>query len=224
LSYKRPVSFVVWDLDGTLADTAGDIARALDELLTELDLDPLGPGRARALIGHGARQLVYRGFADRGIELDNESLATRTARFIDIYASRPVGETRLYPGIASALERLAAAGVRQAVCTNKPAAISEVILETLGIRPHFACVTGGDTTARRKPDPAPLAFTVRALSLHVRDGLMIGDSQADAGAARAAGMRVAIVDYGYSATMPEDCDYRVADIDAFCARIAGLRG
>ena len=221
---EHPLRFVVWDLDGTLVDSVADIAWALDALFAELSLAAIGEQRIRELVGGGAAQLVRRAFAEQGIEIEGTALAARTARFIDLYRGRPIGTTHLYPGIAAALERLRSAGVPQAVCTNKPADISEAILDGLGVRSFFAWVTGGDTTARRKPDPLPLEFTARCLGCRIDDGLMIGASEVDSGAARAAGMRVAIVDYGYSRVPSAsiDCDFHVGEIEAFVGRLLEL--
>jgi phosphoglycolate phosphatase len=220
-----PVQFVVWDLDGTLADTLADIAWALNARFGELGLSAIETARVRNLIGHGVAQLVRRGFSSHGIELDDATLEVRLDRFIEIYSARPVGDAHLYSGVAAALDQLRDAGIPQAVCTNKSTSISEAILATLGVRSYFACVTGGDSTARCKPDPLPIEFTAECLGLRLTDGIMIGDSPADARAARSAGMPVAIVDYGYSQVPVAsiDCDYRVADIESFASHIVSLR-
>jgi phosphoglycolate phosphatase len=206
-------------------DTVADIAWALNTVFGELGLTSIGAARVRDLIGNGMAQLVRRGFSLQGIELDEDLLASRLDRMIEIYSARPVGNALLYPGIALALDRLQDAGIPQAVCTNKPASISQSILETLGVRPYFTCVTGGDSTERCKPDPLPLEFTARCLGERISDGIMIGDSPADSSAARSAGMPVAIVDYGYS-RLPLasiDCDYRVTDVEAFARSIVSSR-
>lgn len=220
----RSHHFVVWDLDGTLVDSAADIAWTLNSVFEEVDLPPVELARICEMIGDGVSTLVRRGFSAQGVELDSAMLAARLNRFIDIYSARPVGSAQLYPGIASALDRLRAAGIPQAVCTNKPAAISESVLEILDIRHYFTCVTGGDSTTRCKPDPLPLKFTAECLGRHTSDGILIGDSPADSGAARAAGMPVAIVDHGYSRVplTSIDCDYRVSDVDAFSRHIVSL--
>jgi phosphoglycolate phosphatase len=224
-AHASPVQFVVWDLDGTLVNTVADIAWALNTMFAELGLTTFGPARVKDLIGRGVAQLVRRGFSWQGIELDDATLEVRLDRFIEIYSARPVGNAHLYSGVAAALDQLRDAGIPQAVCTNKPTSISEAILATLGVRSYFACVTGGDSTARCKPDPLPIEFTAECLGLRLTDGIMIGDSPADARAARSAGMPVAIVDYGYSQVPVAsiDCDYRVADIESFASHIVSLR-
>ena len=217
--------FVVWDLDGTLVDSAADIAWALNSVFSQCDLPRIGRARVREMIGDGASALVRRGFSAQGIELDESVLAARLDQFIEMYSARPIGDAQLYPGIVSALDQLRAAGIPQAVCTNKVASISESILDILDIRHYFECVTGGDSTKRCKPDPLPLTFTAGCLGRHIGDGILIGDSPADAGAARAAGMSVAIVDHGYSRVplTSIDCDYLVSDVEAFASQIVSLR-
>ena len=216
----------MWDLDGTLADTANDIAWALDSLFREQGLPTIGAAKVRGLIGNGIAHLVRQGFSVQGVELEASMLTAMQDRFMEIYGAHPAGDTHLYPGIASALDRIHDAGISQAVCTNKSAAISESILDALGVRRFFTCVTGGDSTERRKPAALPLEVTADRLKCRVGDGIMIGDSAADSGAARSAGMPVAIVDYGYSRVplASIDCDFRVTDVDAFASHVASFAG
>ena len=195
---KRKPAAVVWDLDGTLVDSAPDIAAALNSLLEENGLQPLDEQRVRRMIGNGVAALIQRGFAEHGYDRDEIPIKTLQSRFMEIYETCAVDRTRLFPGVIEALQGFAEAGVPQAVCTNKPQGIAEQVLSGLGIADYFRLVIGGDTLPRRKPDPMPLRVAISGLDAQPGGTLMIGDSEVDMAAARAAGARVALVPFGYS--------------------------
>ena len=189
---------VVWDLDGTLVDSAPDIAAALNALLRENGLRALDEHRVRRMIGNGVAVLIQRGFAAHGHDRDDIPLRSLQARFMAIYEGCAVDRTRLFPGVFRALQRFSEAGVPQAVCTNKPQGIAEQVLSGLRIADYFRTVIGGDTLPRRKPDPMPLRVIMSGLGVKPGGTLLIGDSEVDLATARAAGARVALVPFGYS--------------------------
>ena len=205
---------VIWDLDGTLIDSAPDICRALTAVLVESGLARLDEAPVRSMIGDGVLKLVERGFEAAGRPLDEPERLKRVELFMLHYATDPAGRTRLYPGAASALAALAEAGVRQAICTNKPEAISLAVLRDLGINEFFGAVVGGDTTARKKPDPLPLVTCLDAIGVTNNEAVMIGDSAVDAATARALTMPVGLVTHGYARTdvTTIDADFLVDDL------------
>ncbi|ODN69927.1 phosphoglycolate phosphatase [Methylobrevis pamukkalensis] len=209
---RRPDA-VLFDLDGTLIDSLPDLADALDDLLGLEGHARLGEARVRPMIGHGVEKLVQRGFAAHGIALDGAPLAAMADRFRAIYEPRATRLTRLYPHVEDAVRALAASGMPMAVCTNKPTAVSREILADFGLADIFPVVVGGDFGPPRKPAPDLVLVTAQLLGVHPANCLFVGDSPADVGAARAAGMPVIVVGYGYTAIAPADlgADRVIAD-------------
>ncbi len=189
---------IVYDLDGTLADTAEDLVAALNWLLGRAQLAPLPVESAGSLVGAGARALIKRGFAASGVALDPPTLEARFADFLDHYNAHIVDRTQLYPGVDQALGAFARAGWRQAVCTNKIESSARLLIEKLGIAERFAFICGQDTFGVGKPDPKPLLETIAASGGARERAIMVGDSSADIKTARAAGLPVVAVDFGYS--------------------------
>lgn len=190
---------VIWDLDGTLVDSAADIASALNALLRERGLDTHSVERVRTMIGGGIERLVERGWAARGESLRPREIRRLSTRFLELYAERATDETRLFDSVEHVLHELRLLGVSQAVCTNKPRAISESILQSLEIGELFDAVIGGDSTTEKKPHPLPLISGLQTLQVASSDAVMVGDSGADVAAGHAAGVRVVLVRHGYSA-------------------------
>jgi len=186
---------LLFDLDGTLVDSANDLQAALNEVLREAGAAPLELAEVRRMIGDGVPALVKRGLAARGIE--ESALPAMLARFNAIYEADPVARTRPYPGVADTLAVLAGEGRRLAVCTNKPEAAACIVLERLGLAGYFAAVVGGDTLAVRKPHPGHLLAALARLGARPAEAVMIGDNENDAAAARAAGLPVILARYGY---------------------------
>lgn len=178
---------VLWDLDGTLADTVDDIARTVDAMLVASDLPALGTQKVRAMVGGGAGKLVDLAVRAAGAEPTAAHLET----FRALYRANPRGTAALYPGIA---EILADVTVPQAVVTNKPADVSITLIGLLGIAQHFQSIGGGDTLPERKPSAQPIYFAMRQLG--VSDAILIGDSPQDVGAANAAGIPIIGVTWG----------------------------
>ena len=199
---------LVWDLDGTLIDSAPDIAAALNQLLHEHGRPPHSVARVKCLVGQGVARLIEQGFAAAGAPIGPETAAALAPRFLEIYGPQATRRTRLNAGAAKILAGLAAAGVRHAICTNKPGAVSTRILAAFDILPFFGAVIGGDSTLGKKPDPRPVAAALEALGARPAEAVMIGDSAVDLAAARAAGMRIVLVRSGYGG---DDVDTLDAD-------------
>lgn len=197
---------VLWDLDGTLVDSSADIAAAVDRALVVNGLPALGVARVRAHIGSGAQHLVTACVAEAGGRMSDGILAD----FFDAYRTHVADHTALFPGMDALLRRIADAGVPQAIVTNKPYAITRSLLDALGIAHRFACVYGGESLPRRKPDPMMLHAAMQAMG--VARAVMIGDGPHDVGAARAAGVPVIGVDWGIAT--PEGADVRVSTVEA----------
>lgn len=193
------LSAVVFDLDGTLVDTLPDLHAAVQALLGERGLDAPAAGEVRTMIGDGARRLVERALAWAKAPVDAAGLDAAYRRFLEIYGEAPCRASRLYAGVEATLATLASSGIRLGVCTNKPQAPTEAILEALAVDGFFAAVVGGDAVARRKPDPAHLLDVLGRLGAAPAAAVMVGDSNNDLASARAAGVACILVDYGYTA-------------------------
>jgi phosphoglycolate phosphatase len=196
----RSAPIVAFDLDGTLADTAPDLIMTLNTILAQEGLPPLPLERARNLIGAGARALIERGFEVAGRELAPGRLDELYRDFLAIYADNLCVETRLYPGVIESLDQLDADGFRLAVCTNKVERHSVLLLEALGIADRFAAICGRDTFPYIKPDPRHLTLTIDQAGGDRRQAVMVGDSRTDIATAKAAGVPVVAVSFGYTDT------------------------
>jgi phosphoglycolate phosphatase len=195
---------IVYDLDGTLADTAEDLVATLNHLLGREGLAPLPVESAGSLLGAGARALIVRGFAAAGRSLDPQEIEALFADYLTYYSAHIADRTRLYPGVEEALTVFARAGWRQAVCTNKIESLAKLLITKLGIAERFAFICGQDTFGIAKPDPRPLLETIAASGGSGKRAIMVGDSETDIKTARAAGTPVIAVDFGYSDTPVRD--------------------
>ena len=193
-----PVPTIVYDLDGTLADTAEDLMATLNWLLVREGFAPLKVESAGSLVGAGARALIKRGFAASGKTLDPKALEALFADYLSYYSAHIVVHTRLYPGVDKALATFARAGWRQAICTNKIEGLAKLLIVKLGIAEQFAFICGQDTFGIGKPDAAPLLKTIAASGGAKKRAIMVGDSETDIKTARAARVPVIAVDFGYS--------------------------
>jgi phosphoglycolate phosphatase len=189
---------IVYDLDGTLADTAEDLVATLNHLLGREGLTPLPVESAGSLLGAGARALIKRGFAAAGRSLDRQEMEVLFADYLTYYSAHIVVHTRLYPGVDKALATFARAGWRQAVCTNKIESLAKLLITKLGIAERFAFICGQDTFGVAKPDAKPLLATIAASGGSRNRAIMVGDSETDIKTARAAGVPVVAVDFGYA--------------------------
>ena len=206
---------VLFDLDGTLLDSIPDLSEACRRMMAELGRPPHSLEAIRTFVGKGMVNLVRRCLVESGSAQDAEVDAAVEV-FRRHYAAVNGDATTLYPGVVPALEALAARGVPLACVTNKPAAFTEPLLARCGIADYFAVTVSGDTLAEKKPHPAPLQHACRLLGVAPAAALMVGDSANDAEAARAAGMPVLLVTYGYSEGRPVDsidCDGLLSSLE-----------
>lgn len=187
------LSAVLFDLDGTLLDTAPDMVAALNELRREESATAIPFGVARDHVSNGVLGLIRLAFG----ELPDGERGRLQLRFIDIYAQRLARETRLFAGMDRVLAMIEAAGVPWGVVTNKPGRLTEPLLATLALRSRCATVVSGDTTPERKPHPQPLRHALAEIGADARAAVYVGDAERDVTAARAAGMRTVAALYGY---------------------------
>lgn len=196
----KPQGAVLFDLDGTLADTAPDIAAAVDEMLTVTGHAPAGLPAVRGWIGDGAERLVARALAHAlGRQPEPDRIADGVTLFLDHYAGRLVDQSRCYPGMEQLLHKLSDTGVTLGCVTNKPEAEARAVLKGLQIAPLFGSIVGGNTTAARKPSPQPISHALLTLGVPPADTFMVGDSDNDLLAAAAAGVPAIWVGWGYQA-------------------------
>ncbi len=189
---------IVFDLDGTLVDTAPDLMASLNHTIAAADLRPVVYEDLTHLVGHGARAMIERAFTLRQTPLDQDRLQALLERFIKHYGENMPGDSTVFPGLTASLDSLAAAGYRLAVCTNKLESLARPLIEKLGLAPYFQAITGGDTFEMRKPDPRHLTETILLAGGDPARALMVGDSINDILAARNAGIACLAVPFGYS--------------------------
>ena len=194
-----PPNLVALDLDGTLVDSVPDLAWCIDRTMPRFGIPPRGEALVRNWVGDGVQRLVERaltGESDRPAE--PELLGEACAMFLELYAVHGRDRSRVYPGVREGLAALRENGAVLACITNKPHGPAVDLLAHLGLLDSFTLVLGGDSLPRRKPDPLPLRHACAALGVAPRRSVFVGDSINDVAAARAAGMRVACVRYGYN--------------------------
>ena len=189
---------IVFDLDGTLIDTAPDLVDTLNVVFEREGWPPVPYETARNTIGGGARMMIARGIAAEGIAVAPAKLEQLFADFIAHYTEHVADRSRPFPGLTDALDVLASGGCRFAVCTNKLERLSVLLLKQLKLADRFAAICGQDTFGIQKPDPEVLRRTVTAAGGSLTHAIMIGDSVTDIRTARAAGIPVIAVDFGYS--------------------------
>jgi len=184
---------VLFDLDGTLLDTAPDMAGALNALRHEHSLAPLPYEVLRSVVSHGAARVVKTGFADA----DPDAQLRLQQRFLEIYRGALSRGTRLFPGMDVVLETLAGWRIKSGIVTNKPAWLTDPLLAELGLRARFACVVSGDTVAERKPHPLPLLHAAALAEVNPGECIYVGDAERDVQAAHSAAMPALVANYGY---------------------------
>jgi phosphoglycolate phosphatase len=199
---------VLFDLDGTLVDTADDLAAALNRCQSLRGLPPTPPQELRPWTSHGARGLIQRGF---GLEPADAGYEDLRAEFLDHYEQALCVHSRLYDGIEQTLAAIEASDRRWGVVTNKPARFTRPLLRALGLERRAACVVSGDTAARPKPDPAPILRALAECRCEASASLYVGDDLRDVQAGRAAGVGTVVAAYGYSASI-EDVSNWNADL------------
>jgi phosphoglycolate phosphatase len=191
---------IVFDLDGTLIDTAPDLVATLNIIFTREGLPPVAYDAARNMVGRGARGMIERGLAADGRTLAAGELDRLVKDFIGHYAEHIADRSRPFPGLEATLDALAADGYRLAVCTNKLEWLSRRLLDALDLSGRFVAICGADTFGIQKPDPELLRRTIARAAGDPGRAIMVGDSLADIAAARGAGVPVVGVDYGYTET------------------------
>ena len=195
---------VIFDLDGTLIDTAPDLVASLNHTIAAADLEPVTYADLTHLVGQGARVMIRRAFELRGQPLSDEAAEPLLQRFLAHYKAEMPGASRPYPGLIEAMERLEEAGMRLAVCTNKLEELAIPLIGKLGLSDRFVTVTGGDTFPVRKPDAGHVLGTIEKAGARPEATVMIGDSINDILAARNAGIPSIAVTFGYSDVPVED--------------------
>lgn len=208
---------IVFDLDGTLVDTARDLARALNRTMDLEGLPRVRLEDVRRLVGRGARTLIERAAGLHGVSFTAQRLDALMVEFIAFYRADIARESWPYPGVIEAMDDLASLGAKFAICTNKSTDLSVQLLEALNIASRFSSIVGADAVTQRKPHPEHFEAAVVRAGGTVRRSIMIGDTAADVGAARGAGAPAVVVRFGY-------CDGAIESLgaDAIIDRYADL--
>lgn len=219
---SRPV--LLFDLDGTLADTAADLCETLNVILEMHGRGRVPNERVRHLVGGGARLLLERGYSETGEPASAEMLDLSFDEFLDYYGRHIADHTKLWPGVRDQLDMLAERGALMAVCTNKVEGLSRKLLEMLGIDHYFPVVIGGDTLPVKKPNPEHLFEAIRLLGGERDHAVMVGDSETDIDAAKNAGLPSICVSFGYTRVPVAElgADVVIDHFDAFPAALATL--
>lgn len=189
---------IIFDLDGTLVDTAPDLASAMNAVLERAGRRAIPASEVRHMVGRGARVLIETGFARTGTPLATEDLSAQVAHFLEHYEANLSRQSRPFSGVPEVLSRLLSLGAKLAVCTNKPHSLTLKLLTQLDLSNVFGAVLGADARPYRKPDPRHLLDCVALLGGAAERSVMVGDSETDVAAARAAGVPIILVDYGYT--------------------------
>ncbi|MBD8892822.1 phosphoglycolate phosphatase [Roseibium litorale] len=192
------MSVLVFDLDGTLVSSMDDLTATLNAVLTRAGYRAIAPESVRTMVGHGAKVLLQRGLNANGVTWTEESLAPLYDDFLDYYEANIAVHTRPFPGVIDALETFRSEGWKLAVCTNKVERLTLPLMDALDLTRHFDAIVGGDTFARPKPDAAPVLGAIARAGGSAGGSIMVGDSVTDIDAARAAGIPVVAVDFGYT--------------------------
>ncbi len=208
-SISLPPRAIVFDLDGTLVDSAPDLQVALNEVLNEAGWPSLDLDTVTSMMGDGVDKFVERGVSHAGGDLASGDLPDLIGRFLERYAQHPTRFTKPYPGVAETLSRMRQADYALGVCTNKNHDLSVTILREFGLDGYLGAVIGGDSLDKRKPDPEPLLATLAELGVQPSSAVMVGDSRNDVAVARRAGIPAIVVSYGYC---PDGADRLGADI------------
>ncbi|MFA5082266.1 MAG: phosphoglycolate phosphatase [Hydrogenophilaceae bacterium] len=187
---------VLFDLDGTLVDTAPDLGYTINQMRDRRGQSPLPANALRARASHGSQALIELGF---GVTQSDAGFPELRHEFLEIYEAHLADQSRLFPGMDRLLSTFESRGIVWGVVTNKPARLTEPLLERLGLSNKVACVVSGDTCAHAKPAPEPMLHACRSVALEPQQCLYVGDAERDVQAARAAGMPVLVALYGYLA-------------------------
>lgn len=195
---------VVFDLDGTLVDTAPDLTRAMNHVLESEGVPTLTTENVRPLIGQGAVALIRRGFESAGLSLDASEVERLKTQFLTFYNSNILVDSVVFPAVEDALSELSGDGAVLVVCTNKPQGLSESLLRAIGLFDRFAAIVGADAVPARKPDPGHVHAAVRQGGGSSDRAIFVGDSETDERAARGAGLPFLVYPHGYRSASIED--------------------
>lgn len=188
---------LLFDLDGTLADTNPDLHHTMNVILDRLGYDSVPMDRVRHMIGGGARKIMERGLAENGAQLSEAALDQATEDFVHYYDQNIDQHTTVFDGVRTVLERARANGIGMAVVTNKRESLAAKLLFRLDLHHYFPVLVGGDTLPKRKPDADPILLALEKLNADAHQAVMIGDSEADTASARAAQIGCVCVSFGY---------------------------
>ncbi len=190
---------IIFDLDGTLVDTAPDLVRSLNHILNSEGLPSLSRDEVLPCVGHGARRMLERGFMTAGVTLSERDLDAHMETFLDHYSVNIAVESRPFPGATAAIAALRERGARLGICTNKLEGLSRKLLDELELSQYFEAIVGGDTLGVRKPDPGHLTGAIKRAGGEPVRAVMIGDSETDIRTAKAANIPMIAVNFGYAA-------------------------
>ena len=188
-----PVKLIIFDLDGTLVDSSRDIADAVNYALEPYAVPRIPVQETIALVGEGVSRLIEKVMQKEGLGVGKKDVVL--ARFLEYYTAHLVDKTTVYPGVRETLERLR--GYRKAVISNKLQSLSVKVLADLGLASYLDIIVGSDTTSERKPSPVPVRHVLDTLGVGPGDAVIVGDSNYDIEAGKAAGIRTVAVTYGY---------------------------
>lgn len=216
---------LVFDLDGTLVDTAPDLAAATNHILERFDLPAVDEKEIRHFVGHGALAMIRGALAAHGRSVNEDNMADLFESFLAYYGANIAVKSRPYPGIIAQLDALSAQGARLAVCTNKIELHARMLLDALDMSRHFEALTGRDTLGACKPDPRHLTGTIDLAHGQIERAVMIGDSETDIATAKAALVPVVAVNFGYSVEPVTTFapDIIISHFDELPAALANLR-
>lgn len=195
---------LVFDLDGTLVNSAPDLAAALNLVLKMKGLEELPVEKVALMIGAGVPKLIERGFAAHGIALSATETEELTGPFLEYYDAHATDLSTLYPTVADTLKQLAVSDLKIGLCTNKPTEAARIILGELGIVDYFDSIMGGTSGFPKKPDPQVIHACIAEMAVTPDDCLYVGDSETDVLTARNAGLPIIVLPYGYTATPAND--------------------
>jgi phosphoglycolate phosphatase len=217
---------VIFDLDGTLIDSAADVASILNRLLAEAGIAGFALGEVEGFMGDGVRALIAKAFAARQARVADAALDGLRDRFLDLYCEQPVERTKVYPHAFEVLADLRRQGLRVGVCTNKSERPAQLILERLGFFAHVGALVAGDSGFGQKPEAGPLLACAARLGVKPEEVVYVGDHPVDVAAGRAAGMAVVAAAFGYSADIAAElgADAVIADLSELPAAMARLAG
>lgn len=217
-----PVDAVVFDLDGTLVDTAPDITNAVNRLLATHGLPPQTVRFVEGFIGEGSFGLIDKLYKALGLNFDAARVSADVESYLDIYKRHPVEKATLYADALAAIPALYAAGIKLGVCTNKAQQLAEAVLDHFGLARYIAAVVGGDMLSQRKPHPRHLLATLEQMGVKPGHALYVGDTRIDAQCAAGANVRCLIVNWGTGPGVPVADDARLDSFAELVTRCAAL--